>query len=357
MIQSILNQKKELMSIENQQMVTGSQKSGLFSQINQHSELVSLGLGASVSGISALNGGRLWESVAIGSIPAVGLYSGLKIFNLFKKPSSQDLLEDGLSAPEQARNLSKRKIGPLGASSLSLAAGLAFAGLAHLNKSNFCKYTSWVCIVPSLGFMAYKTRKNLSFAAQPTTEEAQPAKVGPIITTEKDPLRKHGVSSDSIDRKTVSTPKVQYLDGKWVISPEEIERYNSEMGYVIGITSLEEYQQFIKDYSSFPCAPTERTFLGGSQSGGRAALERQPSAPFGFSNPSDVPSVPFSAEQAGKFLDLLRFGTTHLPLFLEKLEFNTEDEFTDFYVTTLHKRETTIKEMETKFQAWCQLKK
>jgi hypothetical protein len=344
------------MSIANQQMVTGSQKSGFFSQINQHSELVSLGLGASVSGISALNGGRLWESVAIGSIPAVGLYSGLKIFNLFKKPSSQDLLEDGSSASEQARNLSKYKIGPLGASSLSLAAGLAFAGLAHLNKSNFCKYTSWVCIVPSLGFMAYKTRKNLSFAAQPTTEVAQPTKVGPIITKEKDPLRKHGVSSDSVDRKTVSTPKVQYLDGKWVISPEEIERYNSEMGYVIDIKSLEEYQQFIRDYSSFPCAPAERTILGGSQSGGRAALERQPSLSFGFSNP-DVPIVPFSAEQAGKFLDLLRFGISHLPLFLEKLEFQTEDEFTDFYVATLHKRETTIKEMETKFQAWCQIKK
>lgn len=356
MIQSTLNQKKELMSIGNEQTVTGSQKSGFFSQINQHSELVSLGLGASVSGISALNGGRLWESVAIGSIPAVGLYSGLKIFNLFKKTSSQDLLEDSSNTSIEARNSSKYKVGPLGASSLSLAAGLAFAGLAHLNKSNFCKYTSLVCIVPSLGFMAYKTRKNLSFAAQPTIEPAQPAKVGPIITKEKDPLRKHGVSSDSVDRKTVSTPKVQYLEGKWVILPEEIERYNSEMGYVIGITSLEEYQQFIRDYSSFPCAPTERTFIGGSQSGGKATLERQHSLSFGSSNP-DVPSVPFSVEQAGKFLDLLRFGTAHLPLFLDKLEFNTGDEFADFYVRTLHKRETTIKEMETKFQTWCQLKK
>jgi hypothetical protein len=128
------------------------------------------------------------------------------------------------------------------------------------------------------------------------------------------------------------------------------------MGYVIDIKSLEEYQQFIRDYSSFPCAPTERTISGGSQSGGKAPLERQPSLPFGISSP-EVPGVPFSVEQAGKFLDLLRFGTAHLPLFLDKLEFNTGDEFADFYVRAIHKRDTTIREMETKFQTWCQLKK
>jgi len=377
MIQSTLNQKRKLMAIADQQLDTGSQNLGFFNQINKRSELVSLGLGASVIGISAYNGGRIWESVAIGSIPAVGLYSGLKIFNLFKKTSSQDFLEDSSNTSIEARNSSKYKVGPLGASCLSLTAGLAFAGLAQLSKNNFCKYASLVCIVPSLGFMAYEAQKNLFFKAQPTKE-------GPIFTTEKDPRGKYRLSIDPVERKNVRTPKVRKEGDKWVITREEIERYNLEMGYVFDIKNIEDYKQFIKDYSTFPFTPVEKVVFSNSQSGGKATLERQHSTvftPFSASEVSGVPfsvekaasissqsggkaaserppssdvsGVPFSVDQAGKFMDLLRFGTTHLPLFLEKLEFDTEDEFNIFYVEAVGKRETIVKEMGNRFRNWC----
>lgn len=293
-------------------------------------EICSLALGASISGACKYSGGSVLESVAIGSLFAASLFGVIKLKSLAEKKIqaiTQANIPEGNSTPHESK-LSLKNISKLG-----LAAGFCFFGINHYIPNSFSRYAGLACVAPS---MVHLYRSN--FLSKATIKQREP-----VFTLEKDPNKRHPVAEEIIPKAHVASPSA-YLDpsqNKWIISQEEVRRYNTQMGYVTDVTSAAELKQFVEEYANFP-QPAVPIFGN--------------SAKAGFSGQTDSaaarPEEQFSIDQAQKYLNLLKFGTECLPLVFEKTAFDTNDEYMSYYHDLISKRSLLIAEMTKKFQKW-----